>query len=120
MHRDDTALGTTMIAWLIWAVGMITISCTGAMFAWNIAISSPPSTTIRSKKAAECLAIMKTAYLPGRSLKNDLKPHDSRARPNQRLVAAFRIKNCFTTSIQSVCTGFRANASHLLHVDDAI
>lgn len=55
----------------------------------------------RTSKAEECLQLLRAKDLPSSSIvapfKNTLTPHQSRAAPNQRLVATFGIENCFVT-----------------------
>ena len=52
-------------------------------------------------------------------VQNALTPLESRAKPNQRLVSAFGILNCFTTSEHKVCDDFEREARNLINLNRA-
>ncbi|KAF1350220.1 hypothetical protein BDV97DRAFT_369684 [Delphinella strobiligena] len=70
------------------------------------------------KTPEDCSQVLKARTLPGCSFENNLSPLESRAGPNQRLVTAFDISNCFVTSNAIVCSTFRSEASKLLRLED--
>lgn len=69
----------------------------------------------------DCTQILKAKYLPTHVcpfiLQNSLTPLESRAGPNQRLIPAFGIENCFVTSDSSICNAFRVEAKSLMNLD---
>lgn len=77
----------------------------------------------RTSKAEECLQLLRAKDLPSSSViapfQNALTPHQSRAAPNQRLVATFGIENCFVADQVAVCNAFRMQAIQRLILDDA-
>ncbi|KAK4543468.1 hypothetical protein LTR36_005611 [Oleoguttula mirabilis] len=79
--------------------------------------SSNIGTPIRSADLQECVEIIKTQHLSSHGLINVLKMAESRARPNQRLVVAFGVNNCFTTSDHDRCQKFRNQVVPKLKVD---
>ncbi|KAK1069996.1 hypothetical protein LTR74_004393 [Friedmanniomyces endolithicus] len=66
---------------------------------------------------AECLDILGTKAVKSMGLAAvpSEKRFQSRAQPNQRLVTAFGVGNCFTTSDQQVCTAFRSHVEGCLN-----
>ena len=66
----------------------------------------------------ECLAILKAAPVERLGLFNQPKRNKSRATPNQRLVTAFGIENCFTTPDPNICYLFRKKVELRLHMKE--
>lgn len=52
------------------------------------------------------------------SIKNNVSPHEARSIPNERLVKAFGISNCFTTSDKTVCQDFRDTVATQLNMSE--
>ncbi|KXT03798.1 hypothetical protein AC578_735 [Pseudocercospora eumusae] len=60
----------------------------------------------RFTKPKDCLTIIDGNKMPNETI-NEMNKFEARAIPNQRLVLAFDIHNCFTTSDKAVCEKFR-------------
>lgn len=74
--------------------------------------------TMIVKTSNDCTQLLKARTLPGCSFENNLSPLQSRAGPNQLLVTAFDISNCFVTPSATICSAFRSEASKLIKLDD--
>jgi len=81
---------------------------------------SNPSLVPTLKSTDECLAILTCNAVPALGLDTQpkIKQHQCRARPNQRLVTAFGIHNCFTTSERTECNDFRRDIEPKLQKND--
>ena len=88
--------------------------------------ATPGKSTVTPKRervteafdAKGCRSIINGESLEGEP-KNGLNQHESRAIPNQRLVTAFEVKSCFTSSDEEFCGEFRAGVEKLLHVPES-
>lgn len=103
---------------------LIAVMLTGALMAWHIAASllrqqGGDPRPIRCAHAKDILGILTGLSVPSHGLKNKIEPYKSRAMPNQRLVDAFGINNCFSTTDKEYCERFHDRAEELIVKDDA-
>lgn len=72
----------------------------------------------KTEYPAECRELIANRKAPGPQTKNTLSSHAARSIPNDRLVQAFQIYSCFTSSDQMMCKGFREKLETVLYISD--
>ncbi|KAF7191568.1 putative cytochrome P450 CYP13A10 [Pseudocercospora fuligena] len=69
-------------------------------------------------KPQDCLTIIDGNKMPDETI-NQMNKFEARAIPNQRLVTAFDIRNCFTTSERQECEDFRKIVEDKMYFPEA-
>ncbi|TKA64609.1 hypothetical protein B0A55_10298 [Friedmanniomyces simplex] len=84
------------------------------------ATAKQTSSDMRTSAAAECLSILRMNAVDSMGLVRMpiASRSNSRTQPHERLVTAFGVDNCFTTSIRNDCIDFRTNVEGLLKKND--